>query len=92
MQNNRESQSCYDSIYDRVIKYQVRAECREPLHIGSGEKEQGEILIHPVEDRPFIPATGIAGAFREHFTDEELRNEMFGNVNENGSDGRKECE
>lgn len=42
MQNNRESQSCYDSIYDRVIKYQVRAECREPLHIGSGEKEQGE--------------------------------------------------
>lgn len=61
MQNNRESQSCYDSIYDRVIKYQVRAECREPLHIGSGEKEQGEILIHPVEDRPFIPATGIAG-------------------------------
>ena len=41
MQNNRESQSCYDSIYDRVIKYQVRAECREPLHIGSGEKEQG---------------------------------------------------
>lgn len=89
MQNNRESQSCYDSIYDRVIKYQVRAECREPLHIGSGEKEQGEILIHPVEDCPFIPATGIAGVFREHFTDEELRNEMFGNVNENGSDGSR---
>lgn len=89
MQNNQDSQSCYGSVYDRVIKYRVKAECREPLHIGTGEKEQGEILIHPVEERPFIPATGIAGAFREYFTDGDLRNEMFGMVNEKGSDSSR---
>lgn len=76
MQNNQS----YNSIFDRVIKYQITAECREPMHVGTGDGKKGEILIHPVEERPFIQATGIAGAFREYFKDIELQQELFGGL------------
>lgn len=66
-------------IYDKVAKYVIEAECEEPLHIGTGSGESGEVLIHPEENRPFIQAAGIAGAFREFYQyDEELQARLFG--------------
>lgn len=53
--------------YQKVIKYLVTAECTEPLHIGSSSGEKEEVLIHPVENVPFLPASGIAGVFRSFY-------------------------
>ena len=53
--------------YNKIIKYKVRAYCVSPLHIGSAMGEKGEILIHPVDGKPFIQASSIAGVFRSNF-------------------------
>lgn len=52
----------YGSLYDRIVKYQMTAVCREPLHVGGNDGRDGGILVHPVKNVPFIQATGIAGA------------------------------
>jgi hypothetical protein len=52
----------YGSLFDRIIKYQMTAVCREPLHVGGNGGRDGGILVHPVKNVPFIQATGIAGA------------------------------
>lgn len=39
-----------------------------PLHIGTGD---GEILIDKIEQKAYMPATGIAGAFKEYITNTE---------------------
>lgn len=68
-------------VYDRTAKYVVEAECREPLHIGTGSGENGEVLIHPEENRPFVQATGIAGAFRDFYRyDKALQTRLLGNA------------
>lgn len=69
----------YGSLYDKVAVYGIRVSCREPLHIGSGDSRYGEVLIHPIEGRPFVPAAGIAGAFREYYScDKALQTKLFG--------------
>ena len=47
--------------YDKILKYSVTAKCTEPLHIGSASGAKEEVLVHPVDDIPFIQATSIAG-------------------------------
>lgn len=67
--------------YDTITKYIVTAVCAEPLHIGSAMGDKEAVLIHPVDDIPFIQATSIAGVFREYFTrqfGEEAAGRMFG--------------
>lgn len=54
--------------YDTIVKYQVHATCTQPLHIGSAEGDQAEVLVHPVDEIPFIQATSISGVFREYYT------------------------
>lgn len=67
--------------YNKVAKYNITAECREPLHIGSGSGRNREVLIHPVRNVPFVQATGIAGALREFYSeDEALQRRLFGGV------------
>ena len=44
--------------------YEIKASLTGPLHIGSGEGENGEVLIHPVTRKPFIQASSIAGIMR----------------------------
>jgi CRISPR/Cas system CSM-associated protein Csm3 (group 7 of RAMP superfamily) len=66
------------SLYDKVVKYNIQAECREPLYIGSGT--------------PFIQATGIAGAFRDYFShDTDLLTELFGAREDEVMSGSKVC-
>lgn len=66
-------------VYDKAVKYVIEAECREPLHIGTGNGESKDVLIHPEENRPFVQATGIAGAFREFYQgNEALQVKLFG--------------
>ena len=53
--------------YHKVIKYLVAATCTEPLHIGSSTGEKESVLVHPVDNVPFLQASGIAGVFRSYF-------------------------
>ncbi len=78
------------SLYDKVIQYAVKAECREPLHIGGGQEDRTGILVHPVLERPFVQATGLAGAFREFFSyDEGLQKELFGTQEQDAGSGSR---
>ena len=53
--------------YNEIIKYEVIAVCTQPLHVGSAVGDKEEVLIHPVDDIPFIQATSIAGVFRNYY-------------------------
>ena len=67
--------------YHKIVKYLVKAECTEPLHIGGTAGEPGDILIHPADDMPFIQASGISGVFRDyyrHANSEKAADELFG--------------
>ena len=75
--------------YDTIVKYQVTAICREPLHIGSAVGDRSEVLVHPVDDMPFVQASSISGVFRNYYTKaygEKAANELFGSAEteENG--------
>lgn len=50
-----------------VTKYLITAVCTQPLHIGSATGDKEEVLIHPVDDVPFIQATSIAGVLRGYY-------------------------
>lgn len=68
-------------FYDKILKYSVTAKCTEPLHIGSASGAKEEVLVHPVDDIPFIQATSIAGVFRGYYEQtygEEKAAELFG--------------
>ena len=70
-------------IYDRVLKYRVQARLTGPLHVGSAEGGREEILIHPVEDVPFIQASSICGALRSWYSGRYGREEaarLFGDI------------
>lgn len=54
--------------YDKIIKYQVTATCMEPLHIGDAVGTREEVLVHPIDEMPFIQAGSIAGVFRDYYT------------------------
>ncbi len=68
--------------YNTIVKYEVIAVCTQPLHIGSAIGDKEEVLIHPVDDIPFIQATSIAGVFRNYYErvqkDTELVKMLFG--------------
>lgn len=67
--------------YQRIVKYKVSAICTEPLHIGSAVGDREEVLIHPIDDVPFIQATSIAGVFRAYHAkayQTERTDELFG--------------
>ena len=53
--------------YDKIIKYRATATCREPLHIGDAVGTREEVLVHPIDEMPFIQATSLAGVFRDYF-------------------------
>lgn len=53
--------------YDKIIKYRITATCLEPLHIGDAVGAREEVLVHPIDEIPFIQATSIAGVFRDYF-------------------------
>lgn len=66
--------------YQTIIKYQICATCKEPLHIGNAVGSREEVLVHPVDDIPFIQASSIAGVFREYCrkTYPDKEEELFG--------------
>lgn len=70
-----------DIKYKVVEKYTVTAKLTQPMHIGSAGGSKGEILVHPVDDVPFIQASGIAGVFRSYCTkyySEDIAKKFFG--------------
>ena len=53
--------------YDKIIKYKISAKCEGPMHIGSALGDKENVLIHPVDNIPFIQASSIAGLFRAYY-------------------------
>ena len=68
--------------YNRIDKYIVEAKLIQPLHVGSTDKDSGEVLIHPVDGLPFVQASSLAGTIRacykDLFQDEQVVEELFG--------------
>ncbi len=60
--------------FNHITEYRLEAVTDSPLHVGSGERDLCEVLVHPLTDLPFLQASGIAGALRNV------------SVNVNGSD------
>lgn len=70
--------------YNTIIKYEITACCLEPLHIGNAVGSKEEVLIHPIDEVPFIQASSISGVFRDYFTkaaDKEKVEKLFGDGN-----------
>ena len=69
--------------YSRIDKYIVRAKLRQPLHVGSAAKGNGDVLVDPIDGQPFVQASGIAGVFRkcyeECFSNQQEVMDLFGN-------------
>lgn len=82
--------------YAYILKYIVNAELNEPLHIGGALGEKTDILVHSVDNIPFIQASSIAGMLRDYAEKNcgrEITSMAFGssrndegdNASENGS-------
>lgn len=74
---NDKAKYCY------VVKYKVQLKCITPMHIGSGDSINGEILIHPVTGIPFVQGTSLAGIFSEYVRDkkgDEVQKYLFGDA------------
>ena len=73
--------------YHLIEKYRVEVETTAPLHIGSGTREDGEVLLHPVTEIPFIQSSSIAGVFRsisEILNGKKETEDLFGAPNQTG--------
>ncbi|KIR01311.1 DUF324 domain-containing protein [Lachnospiraceae bacterium TWA4] len=74
-----------NAIYDCVDKYKVYVTCIEPMHTGcTGDK--GEVLIHPVDQTPFVQATSICGVLRSYcnkIAKESVVEQLFGGTTDN---------
>ncbi len=67
--------------YNVIEKYRVEVETTSPLHVGSSFGEQSEVLVHPITDKPFLQASGIAGVLRAasiYANGSDLTDEIFG--------------
>ena len=82
-----------DIKYRVVEKYAVTAMLNQPMHIGSAGGDKGEILVHPVDDVPFIQASGIAGVLRsycESYCPYGTAEKYFGQIRRKEDDSEKE--
>ncbi len=64
--------------FQKITKYLVTAECTQPLHIGNALGDKEEVLIHPVDDVPFIQAASIAGVLRGYCALSHSREDVDG--------------
>ncbi|MBQ8639962.1 MAG: hypothetical protein IJ468_12420 [Lachnospiraceae bacterium] len=53
--------------YSQIDKFLIQVTCTQPLHTGSANGGVEEVLIHPVEEEPFLQASSLAGAFRGYY-------------------------
>ena len=64
-----------------VVRYTLEIQSTGLLQIGDGEQD---ILLDAYSGKPQLPATGIAGAFRNYLTvnacDKNVLKRLFGNV------------
>lgn len=78
--------------YTGVRKYVIKASCKTPLHIGNEYGDKDQVLVHPVDQIPLIPATGVAGAFADYIgksDEQEKREKWFGHDSDTGKSGSK---
>lgn len=53
--------------YDRILRYLVTAQCNGPLRIGNAVGSKEEVLVHPVDNKPFVQASSITGVLRKYY-------------------------
>ena len=51
--------------YNRVTKYKAIMRLAQPMHVGGSEGKE-EVMVHPVDGKPFVQASGLAGSFRSY--------------------------
>ncbi len=75
--------------YDRILKYEIEAVTRGPLHIGGYLGGTDEVLIDPKDNQPFIQASTLAGFLRSVSVAEwgnQITAELFGESHDSNSD------
>lgn len=71
--------------YEIVEKYVISAQLVSPLHTGTAVGTGQEVLIHPVDDFPFIQASSLTGAMRDYYQarfGEKEAAALFGSAND----------
>ena len=71
------------ALYTMIERFIIKARCAAPIHIGSGDKDKGYILLDEDNNQPFIPATGLAGVFRSCYEERfghDAACELFGTI------------
>lgn len=56
-----------ETTYRRVTKYKVIAQLDSPLHVGTGEPGQAEVLVRLSDGLPFIQASSLCGVMRGYY-------------------------
>lgn len=69
--------------YDKIVKCRAIVQCNGPLRIGSAVGSKEEVLIHPVDNQPFVQASSIAGVLKSYYkslpgVNEEKAAKLFG--------------
>ena len=75
--------------YQIIDKYRAEVKTTAPLHVGSADREENEVLLHPVTDDPFLQASSIAGVLRtisETVNGADATKELFGSSYQKGDD------
>ncbi len=75
--------------YDRILKYEIEAVTRGPLHIGGYLGGTDEVLIDPKDNQPFIQASTLAGFLRSVSAAEwgdQITAELFGDSHDSNSE------
>lgn len=53
--------------YNKIVRYQVTVKCNGPLRIGSAVGSKEEVLVHPVDQKPFVQSSSITGVLRSFY-------------------------
>lgn len=79
------------AAYEIIEKYIISARLASPLHTGIATGTGQEVLIHPVDDVPFIQASGLTGALRDYYQNrfgEKEAAALFGSANDTEGEER----
>lgn len=80
------------AVYDKIHRYVVHVICEQPLHVGSADGKQEDILRDPSTGHPFVQASGIAGVLADYVrkaNGDAVCKQLFGDSGEkNGIEGK----
>ena len=72
------------SVYTKVERFRIEAQCASPLHVGSFNGDRESVLVHPDRMVPFIQASSLCGVMRAYYEEMHTQSEadaLFGSKN-----------